>query len=218
MDGKFVSYLRVSTAKQGTSGLGLEAQRAAVAGFLNGGNWSLLGEHVEVESGKNNDRRELRLAMDRCRRTGATLLVAKLDRLSRNAHFLIGLRDAGVDFVAVDMPQANKLTVGIMALVAEQEREAISARTKAALTAAKARGKVLGGYRGKSVPDAALATAARQERADAFAADMAPLARRYQAEGKSLRAIAAAFDGEGYRTPRGGAWTAQAIKNLLARA
>src|SRR4051794_13540802 len=122
VNGKFVSYLRVSTAKQGRSGLGLEAQRQAVAEHLNGGRWTLVAEHVEVESGRRNDRPALAKALADCRIHGATLIVAKLDRLSRNAAFLLTLRDSGVQFVAADMPQANALTVGILAVVAEAER------------------------------------------------------------------------------------------------
>ena len=133
MQGKFVAYYRVSTAKQGSSGLGLDAQRQAVRDYLNGGAWELIAEFQEVESGKRSDRPELARAMERCRLTGATLLIAKLDRLSRNVHFLSGLMEQGVDFLACDLPTANKLTVHIMAAVAEQEREAISARTKAAI-------------------------------------------------------------------------------------
>src|SRR3954471_9889154 len=149
MQGRYVSYLRVSTDRQGRSGLGLEAQRAAVAAYLDGGNWSLLSEFVEVESGKRDTNRpELAKALHLAKITGAVLLIAKLDRLSRDAHFLLGLEKAGVDFVAVDMPAANRLTVGIMAMVADEERRAISARTKAALAAAKARGRQLGGDRG----------------------------------------------------------------------
>ena len=132
---KNVSYLRVSTAKQGQSGLGLEAQRASIAEYLNGKGGELLAEFMEVESGKKNDRPALAEAMKLCDLTGARLLIAKLDRLSRDAHFLLGLQKAGVDFVAVDMPDANKLTVGILSVVAQAEREAISARTKAALAA-----------------------------------------------------------------------------------
>src|SRR5580693_783048 len=144
--GKFVSYLRVSTKRQGESGLGLEAQRAAVEAFLNGGRWKLVEELVEVESGKHDHNRPaLHKALEACKVYGATLVIAKLDRLSRDAHFLLGLQKAGVKFVAADMPEANEMVVGIMALVAQAERRTISARTKAALAAAKARGVKLGG-------------------------------------------------------------------------
>ena len=145
---KFVSYLRVSTKRQGASGLGLEAQRTAVADYLNGGHWTVIKEVVEVESGKKDDRPKLAEAMALCRVHGATLVIAKLDRLSRDAHFLLGLQKAGVRFVAADMPEANELTIGILAVVAQAERKMISARTKAALAAAKARGVKLGGDRG----------------------------------------------------------------------
>ena len=146
-DGRFVSYLRVSTQRQGRSGLGLEAQRKAVADYLNGGRWRLVSELIEVESGANANRPKLAEALALCRSHRATLVVAKLDRLARDAHFLLGLQKAGVDFVAADMPSANRMTVGIMALVAEEERRMISARTKAALAAAKVRGVKLGGRR-----------------------------------------------------------------------
>src|SRR6266404_4008447 len=138
--GKFVSYLRVSTQKQGESGLGIEAQRTAVAEYLNGGRWKLLAEYVEVESGKHNERPQLAAATTLAKATGATLIVAKLDRLARNVHFISCLMESGVDFVAADMPMTNKLTVHVLAAVAEHEREMISQRTKAALAAAKARG------------------------------------------------------------------------------
>jgi DNA invertase Pin-like site-specific DNA recombinase len=129
--GKFVSYLRVSTKRQGESGLGLEAQRHAVETFLNGGKWQLVEEHVEVESGKDDKNRPaLHEALEACKLYRATLVIAKLDRLSRDPHFLLGLQKAGVEFIAADMPHANKLTVGIMALVAQQEREFISQRTR----------------------------------------------------------------------------------------
>src|ERR1700740_2285396 len=130
--GNFVAYYRVSTKRQGASGLGLEAQKSAVETFLNGGRWKLVADFTEVESGKNNMRPQLTAAIQACRVYKATLVIAKLDRLSRNAHFLLGLKEAGIDFVAADMPEANRLTVGIMVLVDEQEREAISQRTKAA--------------------------------------------------------------------------------------
>src|SRR3954470_11817931 len=148
MDGKWISYLRVSTDRQGKSGLGIEAQRNSVAEYLNGGSWKLVKEYVEVESGKRTDRPMLAEAIKACRAYGAKLVIAKLDRLSRVAHFLLGLEKAGVDFVAADMPNANRLTVGIMAMVAEEERRMISRRTKDALAAAKRRGTKLGGDRG----------------------------------------------------------------------
>jgi DNA invertase Pin-like site-specific DNA recombinase len=148
--GKFVSYLRVSTDKQGQSGLGIEAQRKAVTDFLNGGNWKLVAEFVETESGAHDDRPKLAAAMALARAHGATLLIAKIDRLSRDAAFLLGLQKAGVKFLAADMPEANEMVVGIMAVVAQAERKMISARTKAALAAAKARGVKLGGFRGRA--------------------------------------------------------------------
>lgn len=213
--GKFIAYLRVSTEKQGKFGLGMDAQRKAVRDYLNGGNWHLLGEFVEVESGKVNDRPQLAAAIAECRLTGARLVIAKLDRLSRDASFLMGLERAGVEFVAADMPNANRLTVGIMALVAEQEREAISARTKAALAAAKARGTVLGGFRGVKV-DPAAGRAAIAAKTEAFQAGVAPIVRQMRDDGLSLRGIAAALEARNVRTPRGGTWTAKAVAALLS--
>src|SRR3954462_14887614 len=142
--GRFVAYYRVSTDKQGKSGLGLEAQREAVQSYLNGGSWTLAAAVTEVESGKRNDRPELDRALGLCRLYGATLVVAKLDRLARNVAFISKLMESGVDFVALDLPQANRLTVHILAAVAEHEAAMISQRTKAALAAAKARGIKLG--------------------------------------------------------------------------
>jgi DNA invertase Pin-like site-specific DNA recombinase len=127
--GKWISYLRVSTARQGRSGLGLEAQREAVTTFLNGGSWSLIAEVVEVESGTWSDRPKLAEALRLCRMHGATLVIAKLDRLARNVAFVSALMDAGVDFVAVDFPTANRLTIHILAAVAEHEAQAASTRT-----------------------------------------------------------------------------------------
>lgn len=145
---KLVAYERVSTARQGKFGLGLEAQRKAICDYAAAKGATLLGCFTEVESGKRNDRPELHKALQLARVTGATLVIAKLDRLSRNAAFLLALRDSGVGSVACDMPEANDLTVGIMALVAQQEREAISRRAKEALAAAKARGVKLGNPNG----------------------------------------------------------------------
>ena len=221
MDGKWISYLRVSTDRQGKSGLGIEAQRNSVAEYLNGGSWKLVKEFVEVESGKNADRPMLAGAIKACRAYGAKLVIAKLDRLSRDAHFLLGLEKAGIDFVAADMPNANRLTVGIMAMVAEEERRMISKRTKDALAAAKRRGKKLGGDRGV-VPTKkarALATAALQARADSRVADIAPIIKDLQAAGaESLRAIAQGLNDAGIPTARGqGQWSAVQVKRALDR-
>jgi DNA invertase Pin-like site-specific DNA recombinase len=216
--GKFVSYLRVSTDRQGQSGLGLEAQRKAVTDYLNGGKWTLVAEFVEVESGSKDDRPKLADAMSLARAHGATLLIAKLDRLSRDAHFLLGLQKAGVSFVAVDMPQANALTIGIMALVAQQEREAISKRTKEALAAAKARGVKLGGWRGytPTAADNASAGRALAAKANARAADLKPIFDRLGP--LSLRQMATALMSEGVPTPRGGSvWTAVQVARVRAR-
>lgn len=216
--GRFIAYYRVSTAKQGHSGLGLEAQHFAVVQYLNGGQWSLTAEFTEVESGKHTaNRPELARAMAECRMTGATLVIAKLDRLSRDAAFLIGLEQAGVSFVCADMPHANRLTVGVMALVAQQEREAISRRTKEALAASRARGTKLGGWRHGPKVDGKLGGVARARMADAFAAQVGPIATAMRDEGKSLRVIAAELAARGIRTPRDAEWTATAVRNMLNR-
>ena len=146
MEGRFVAYYRVSTEKQGRSGLGLEAQRRAVEAFLNGGSWKLVHEFTEIESGKRAERPMLAEAMRAAKKQKATLVIAKLDRLSRNVAFIANLMETGVDFVAADMPQANKLTIHILSAVAEHEREMISQRTRAALSAAKNRGVRLGNW------------------------------------------------------------------------
>ncbi|MDB5593730.1 MAG: Resolvase domain protein [Hyphomicrobiales bacterium] len=220
-EGKFVTYYRVSTARQGASGLGLEAQRKAVADFLNGGKWTVVAEFTEIESGKNDDRAELANAIAACKAYGAKLCIAKLDRLSRDAHFLLGLEKAGTDFVCADMPKANSLTVGIMAMVAQEERRMISARTKAALAAAKARGTKLGGYRGVSpTPEHRAAAAdARTSRATSRAAEVAPIIAGLRAEGvTSLHGLAKALTERGVPTASGGAqWQPVQVSRLLAR-
>lgn len=215
--GRFVAYYRVSTAKQGRSGLGLEAQREAVRSYLNGGNWSLLAEHTEAESGKVDDRPELAKALQACRLPGATLVTAKLDRLSRDAHFLLGLEKAGVEFVAVDMPDANRLTVRLMAVIAQEEREMIAARTKAALAAAKARGVLLGGWRGGPSVDHKEGTLALQRQSVAFASRVGPVILEMRGQGWSLRRIADTLEARGIRTARGGAWSADSVKRTLER-
>lgn len=192
----------------------------AVAEHLNGGNWSLVKEFVEVESGKRIDRPKLDEAIKACRIYGAKLVIAKLDRLSRDAHFLLGLEKAGVDFVAADMPNANRLTVGIMAMVAEEERRMISKRTKVALAAAKRRGTMLGGDRGVVPSKKAREMAAEtlQARANARASDLAPIIRELQEAGKtSLRAIAEGLNEAGIPTPRQSKWSAVQVQRVLSR-
>ncbi|MDY8108043.1 recombinase family protein [Fulvimarina sp. 2208YS6-2-32] len=221
-EGRFVSYLRVSTVRQGASGLGLEAQRKSVADFLNGGAWNLLAEVVEIESGKKSDRPKLDEALRLCRLHKATLVIAKLDRLSRDAHFLLGLEKAGVDFVAADLPHANRLTVGIMAMVADEERRMISKRTKEALAAAKARGVKLGGDRGNlpsvSAQGRILSQEVREAQAHSRAKDLSPIIAELRESGSvSLREIASGLNERGFRTPRGGEWSAVQVKRVLDR-
>lgn len=219
--GKFISYLRVSTAKQGASGLGVEAQRKAVADFLNGGQWSVIQEFIEVESGKNDARPKLADALAMCRLHNATLVIAKLDRLSRDAHFLIGLQKAGVRFVAADMPEANEMIVGIMAVVAQAERKMISKRTKDALAVAKARGQKLGGDRGKLAlyrdKGRQAGIVVRQERAKARALDLRPIITDLRAEGvRSLGGLARALTQRGIPTARGSAtWSPMQVTRVL---
>lgn len=219
--GRFVSYLRVSTDRQGKSGLGLDAQRKAVATYLNGGEWELTAEVVEVESGGKSDRPRLAEALELCRAYNATLVVAKMDRLARDAHFLLGLQKAGVRFVAADNPQANDLTVGILALVAQQEREAISKRTREALAAAKARGVKLGGFKGRAgtAEDCAKARASRSAKADAKSVALAAAFKRFDPEGvMSASALARALNDGGVPTPSGrGKWQAVTVRRVQSR-
>ena len=214
---RFVAYYRVSTDRQGRSGLGLDAQQKAVGDYLNGGAWELVGEFVEVESGKRADRPELAKALDACRKQKARLVIAKLDRLSRNLAFIATLMESGVEFVAVDNPYANKLTVHILAAVAEHEREAISERTKAALAAAKARGKRLG------TPDPKGAVkrmqAALRAKTTGFAANVQPIIREIRMAGHtSHNAIAAQLNARKVATARGGKWTHVQVRQIMARA
>ncbi len=220
---KIVSYLRVSTRKQGNSGLGLEAQRSAIDAYAAQRQAKVIETFTEVESGKVNTRPELLKALHLAKVTGSTLVIAKLDRLSRNAAFLLTLRDSGVRFVASDMPDANDLTVGIMALVAQQEREAISKRTKDALGAAKARGVSLGNPNGASALRRAGKgnTASVQTirgRADSHARNLQPVIAALTNEGlTSLGAVAEALNERGMLTPRGGRWHKSSVRNLLTR-
>jgi DNA invertase Pin-like site-specific DNA recombinase len=222
-NGKFVAYYRVSTRKQGKSGLGLEAQQEAVRSHLNGGRWKMVAEFTEVESGKRNDRPALAEALALCRIHGATLIIAKLDRLARNVAFISNLMDSSVEFVAVDMPTASRFTVHIMAAVAEQEAEMIAARTKAAMATAKARGTLLGrrdsaiaAYASKgALASAELRGAKASKRAD----DLLPMILHIQASGAaSLREIAAVLNDKGVPTARGGEWSAVQVSRVLAYA
>lgn len=230
---KYVVYFRVSTKRQGESGLGLDAQRAAVAAFLAGKGAEVAGEYVEVESGKRADRPELTRALAHARRAKATLLVAKIDRLARNLHFLTGLQEAGVEFCACDMPGAGRFVVHVLAALAEHERELISSRTKAALQAAKRRGVLLGSARpghwtgkeaarlegarlgaerGLDKAHQAVSLAAREAYAD-----LRPRLVELHAGGASLRQIAARLNAEGHRTRRGAEFSAVQVRAILSR-
>jgi DNA invertase Pin-like site-specific DNA recombinase len=213
---EFIAYYRVSTSRQAQSGLGLEAQKQAVLDFINGNGDQIVAEFTEVESGKRCDRPQLNYALNLCRETGAKLVIARLDRLARNAAFLLTLRDSGVEFVAADMPDANRLTVGIMALVAEDEADRISQRTKAALAAAKARGVKLGGIRSWEAVNTSASK--RKASADHHAASVVPIIKEIRAAGiSSLEGIAQALQARGIRTARGGRWHAQTVRNVMLR-
>jgi DNA invertase Pin-like site-specific DNA recombinase len=224
MEGKFISYLRVSTEKQGASGLGLEAQRKAINDYLDGGRWKLVKEFVEIESGKKGtqERPKLKEALEACKRTKSKLLIAKLDRLSRNVAFIANLMESKVEFVAVDFPTANKLTIHILAAMAEYEREAISKRTKEALKAAKARGIKLGNPNGLT-PKAAkkgrqLSLTVRKANADEYARNIYGVIKTYLSKGMSLNAIARKLTEDQELTPRGKeTWTPTTVRNVLQR-
>ncbi len=209
-EGKFISYLRVSTDRQGRTGLGLEAQRQAVAEYLNGGSWELLAEHVEVESGKRSSRPVLDEALAACKKHKATLVIARLDRLARNLHFISGLMQAGVDFVACDMPSANRLTVQIMAAIAEDEGRRISERTRAALQAAKARGKLLGTH-GRVLGQQ------NRDRALEHVRQIAPVVRGIRSAARSVREVTEALNAAGVPTAKGGKWHLASVHRLLQR-
>lgn len=218
---KFVAYFRVSDEKtQGRSGLGIAGQKTDVENFVRSRGGEIIASFTEVESGKNNDRKELAKAIMRCRKTGACLLASKIDRLSRDAGFLMTLRGSGIELAAANMPEANTIMFMVMAGMAQQEREYISERTKAALKAAKERGTKLGGFR-ENAPDirayykqGVLANRAKaEETAEFHRDDIEPLVR----EGLSLRAIAAALNEASIQSPRKKAWSAQGVANVIER-
>jgi DNA invertase Pin-like site-specific DNA recombinase len=214
---RYIAYYRVSTARQGRSGLGIEAQKQAVQTHLKGE--KLLSEFVEVETGTRSDRPQLAAALAACRVHKAVLVIAKLDRLARNVAFVSSLMEAGVEFEACDFPQANRLTIHILAAVAEHEARMISERTRAALAVAKARGQVLGGFRGRAgtCADLTKARAVRTAKARERAVDLASTIEELRLAGAhSLRSIAVGLNARGILAARGGRWSAAQVRNLIA--
>jgi DNA invertase Pin-like site-specific DNA recombinase len=216
-----VAYYRVSTDKQGASGLGLEGQKACVEAYAAATQGRILASYQEVESGTKSDRPMLDQAKAHARRSGATLVIAKLDRLARNVHFLSGLMESGVDFCACDNPYANKLTIHILAAVAEDETRRISERTQAAMRAYKARGGVLG-TPASLTPEAMdrgrkLGTARVKALAREAYADLIPLMHGLRQGGASLRGIVKALNGRGHTLRGGGPWSAIQVKRVLDR-
>jgi len=215
---RLVAYRRVSTSEQGRSGLGLEAQEAAVAAYVESSGCELIATYTEVESGRKSDRTELRKAIAHAKRSKATLVIAKLDRLSRNVAFIANLMESGVEFIACDNPQANRLTVHILAAVAEQEARAISERTKAALTAYKARGGRLGTNNlteaGTLLGAQRAAESHRTAKAEAYA-DLLPSLKTMRASGLSYAAIAEQLNSEGQVTRRNCSWNAAQVRRAL---
>lgn len=220
---KLVAYYRVSTERQGRSGLGLDAQRQAVERYAHQHGARVLESVTEVESGKRDDRPELARAIMLAKVTGATLVIAKLDRLSRDAAFLLTLKKNGTRFVAADLPNADETTVGVLAVVAQSERAATSKRTKEALAAAKRNGTKLGNPNGAAAlrranKGNAAAIAAVKARADHQAHERAEIVDHLKREGvTSLGALAAALNARGVLTPRDKQWHKTSVRNLLAR-
>lgn len=212
-NGKYVAYYRVSGQQQGISGLGLEAQRTAVQRYLNGGTWQMVAEYIEVESGrKTRNRPQLKSALAAAKKARATLLVAKLDRLSRNVHFLSGLLESGVRFKAVDMPQADKTMLHMMAVIAEWEADRISQRTRAALAEAKKRGKQLGNPATLKPGNDQLKKEA-QERAEGLRATLLGFIR----QGLAQRQMVSELNRAGVPTARGGQWSLVQVQRVLSR-
>jgi DNA invertase Pin-like site-specific DNA recombinase len=217
--GNFIAYYRVSTQRQGASGLGLDAQRKAIADYMNGG--ALAGEFTEIESGRKNSRPQLRAALAACRKQKATLVIAKLDRLARNVAFISALLESKAKFVAVDMPDADVAFLQIVAVFAEWEAKKISERTSSALQQARARGKQLGWAietrRHEQAQCARMGAAANRDRAGQFAANVLPIVRDIRQAGvTTLDGIAGALNARGVATARGGEWYATSVRNLLA--
>ena len=217
---RYVAYYRVSTQKQGKSGLGLEAQRKMVADYVTGNSGELVAEYTEIESGKLDNRPELMAAMKHADLVGVKLLVGKLDRLSRDLHFITSLQKSKVDFAVCDLPGCDSFTIHLYGALAQKERELISARTKAGLSAATARGVKLGtnNLPPEMVNEAsAMGVAVIKHNADSFAAKVLPVITALHEQGKSLRNIAAELDRLGVQTARGKSWTPTSVKNVLDR-
>ena len=218
MSNNLIPYYRVSTKKQGESGLGLEAQDACVNSYAIAGNHKIIASYQEIETGKRSDRPELAKAIMHAKRAKATLIIAKLDRLARNVHFLSGLMESRVDFVCCDNPHANRLTLHILAAVAEDEARAISERTKAALAAYKARGGKLGTLENLTrVAGKAGASTNRNLALTAYASIMSDL-RAWRASGLSFRQIAELLNANGKVTRTGVPWNHAQVKRILNRA
>ncbi|MDB5346818.1 MAG: hin 4 [Schlesneria sp.] len=224
-----IAYYRVSTAKQGRSGLGLDGQQAAIGAFVAQRGCQLLASYQEVESGKKSDRPQLARALAHAKRSKSTLVVAKLDRLARNVAFLSRLMESGVDFIAIDLEHANRLTIHILSAVAEGEAKAISDRTRAALQVAKARGTKLGSARpghwdgredartaglvkARSAAALKISSAAREAYSD-----LVPSMQQRRASGATLQQIADFLNTEGHTTRRGAQWNANAVKRVIDR-
>jgi DNA invertase Pin-like site-specific DNA recombinase len=209
----YVAYYRVSTKQQGVSGLGLQAQRHSVALFI--GSDVLLAEYTEVESGKHNKRPQLLSALDFAKRHNATLVIAKLDRLSRNAGFIFALRDARVNFVCADMPEANTLTIGIFAVLAQYERELISQRIVAALAAKKAQGFKLGNPENLTYKDRVKGATVRKEQSREGNKQAAQVAKLLREKGLTLQQVAEELHKTGFRTPRGKEFRPTSVMRLV---
>lgn len=222
--GNFISYIRISPAQQAGNEFVFETQMKAILEYLNGGKWHLISEYIEIEDSRNCERPKLSAAVRACQTTGATLIIAQMDRLAHNATFIRKLLDSGIDFVAVDFPQANRLTAHLLAAAAEHASRAKGEKIRAALAAIKAQGKKLGSPRNNLAPlhqqkGSIAGNHARIRQADVFAMRLKPVIEQYQTEGLNLTQIARALNNANILTARGktGTWTPQAVKNVLGR-